>query len=452
MRSSKPISLAEVIEFQAKVIDPFLAGSKTALMLEQDQWMGYNGAGENWASLPVEEAEQLIQLLGVGAFKIVRFTPGLLSVIKKALSKYKPIVTAGGSCLITAADNSLWRQQKVDYPTLANRISELPNLMQIFDASIPIAIADRYIDIIEDTLFAQFGSVYTDVSGNEVDLLNAFVSEGGRHTWFFENLCNEFGYDFNVKGAHFSTLNVKQCSDKFWTHPDVVKTLHDMGLNPNEAKEMARTQVMFSFTGMWAEMLRAKGLIPNNACYLVVEPFHHFTETHNVSMMGAADTPLYRLNKAFDLLMRANPYGSGVNSGIQGGIAFLPTITRNGCLGHNNLTNSTVIANYGNYKQVEYYLSEILNAMDKVPCITEDRLFIDGLNYLYHIPECRRALIILSEMWYSILEKSRASGNKHVTKQLQKDARKKHDNVEVAKEQYIILATHLQQIISSIYP
>jgi len=449
MSSSKPISLAEVLGFQAKVIDPLLANSKIASLLKQDQWMGCNGSGDNWTSLPKAEAETLVQLLGVGAFKIVRFTPQLLAVLQKALADGRPIVSAGGSCLVTAADNSQWRKAKVPFTNLTTNIETLPNLMQVTDASIPITVANQYLNIIEDSLFAQFGSVYADVNGQENILLAAFQAEGLRHSKYFDKWQKMLGSLTIFTPTNFSSLPIKEHSDNFWMQQAAWQALRQTGLRAQEAKEMTRAQVMFSFTGLWAQMLRETGLIPTDSCYLTVEPFHHFTETHNVSSMGAIDTLLFKLNRAFDLLMRANPYGHGINSGIQGGIAFLPTLSADGCLGHCTLTTEQLPTRF-NY-QSEIARRKQLLEIDKVPCLTDNELFFDGLNYLYHIPECRQALIILSELWYSILEDGKKIKDKDEAKNKRKLLRGDAKNVQTVKEQHSIILDHFKQLLINLF-
>lgn len=473
---SGKITAQEVRDFQSQVINNFLTAdpnnTKITKLLDQTAWMGMNDQGKTVADLNDQELEKLIKLVGPGIFKIMRISPDLIFVLEQAQQAQLPIISSGGSCLFTSADTNVWRTpidqvmkiclpgEKPELPTrqitgaltakeLIKKIQQLPTLMQIFDASLPLAAADEYVNIIEDSLFALTAPKCTAPAGREKDFQRPFLKEGQRHSRQFTKLLKIFDSPSRVLSTFFSKLPIAEFNRKFWHSDQMLGHLRSNGLWPEKALELDRSQVMFSFTGFWADMLRQIGHIPTEAVYLVVEPFHHFTETHNGNGNGAYKSPVYRLNESFDSFCRDNPYGvtDSANSGAQGAIAFLPAVAPNAALGFSNIT-MTESATAASWQD---YLTDRQKLLDKplVPGLLTDKLLLDGLNFLYYDYDCRQALHNLTELGLKLLNEARQSGKK--SKKVLKAARRDPANVKLAHENHEILFNELEWLLATLF-
>ncbi|KKR08143.1 MAG: hypothetical protein UT32_C0003G0019 [Parcubacteria group bacterium GW2011_GWC2_39_14] len=438
--------LTAVREFKNEVLDPFMALSQSRLpnKLESKRWMGLEGAGYTFEDLPPEEAEELIQLIGPGAFKVVRFSRDLLQRLRAAKKAGTPIITSGGSCLLTAADKNAWKNSPLSPDDLRRNINALPNMMQIFDASLPVLCADEYVNIIEDSLFVELAQECSNPKLTNDELAQLLRNEGTRHSAHFTKLTALFGATAPVNATHFADLPVKEYSDRFWQTNEVFEFLRRHRIMPFGGNLNAQFQVLFSFSGAWANMLRELGRIPQNSCYLVVEPFHHFTEASEKDERCEMYSERWHAYAAFDELMTSHIYGQpGVNQGVQGAIAFLPVLSPMAQLGHTNmkLEDCCSLLNF------DEYLSQRAEALTstKVPNPPECLLFVDGVNYLYHKAECRAALSFIMQQTVAMRAEANTA-SKNDRKDRLKALRTNPQNLKATHACYQVLFTELENL------
>ena len=235
----------------------------------------------------------------------------------------------------------------------------LPSLPQILDPTLPILGANLHLDILEDSLFAH---------GREY-LLPAFQRQGARHHHQFKRFAAIHGAYAPVEPCLFSSMPFGQRTTAFFEKPELLQ------LGPSKLGALSRSQVMWSFTGDFPDLLRERKVIPYDARYLVVEPFHHFTEIGqpNVEKPGSPAGRMMQMTRVF---FRNHPYGSGPNAGVQGGIAFVPSMNPAGLLCFEN-TSKDHTCHQGN---VESFLASrrSLVAQNRVPALSADWLFADG--------------------------------------------------------------------------
>ena len=444
------VTVQEVLDFQNTVILPLLAESKVKNFLEQELLMGCAGPGLSFKDLPEEEAQELINMLCVGSFKILRFTPTLLAELKKTKQQKQPMVISGGSCLISSADNSAWRKNLISLEELRHRLEKLPTMMQITDASLPLIGADIFINIVEDSLFAEYGGVYCGLNDETKILIPDFKSEGQRHSHLFKSWQKTFGSEAVIKEALFSNLPITESSSSFWENLEKEGILACTGMTAKKINTLSRSLVMFSYTGAWVLMLKKVGLIPTESVYFVVEPIHHFAETHSQDT-GAIGSELAVLNQTFDLFFRNNPYGQNGshNSQVAGGIAFLPTITGEGRIAHGDWTLDNLPHAKNWQEEIKKYEAEL--QADKIPSLADDQIFVAGLNWLYQYPECRKALKNLSELWYGILAESHQCPDKKEAKNRRKLLCQDPELLKQNRAARKVLLDHLNLLFSQLF-
>ena len=438
--------LKAVSEFKTEVLDPFLTLSQSKLpsKLESKRWMGLENGGITFADLPPDEAEELIQLIGPGAFKVVRFSSDLLQRLRDAKGKGQPIITSGGSCLLTAADKNQWKNQPLDPDDLRLSISALPNLMQIFDASLPVLCADEYVNIIEDSLFVELAQECSNPKLTSDELAQLLRNEGTRHSAHFARLNQLFKAKGRVTATHFADLPVKEHSDRFWQMTEVFSFLRRHDIRPHGGNLNAQFQVLFSFTGYWAKMLRELGRIPQDSCYLIVEPFHHFTEAGEKDERCVKYSERWHTYSAFDEIMTSHCYGQvGLNQDVQGAIAFLPVLAPKGQLGHNNLQLKDCCSAL-NLDEFLRQRAEVLTAT-KVPSPPDCLLFVDGLNYLTHKENSREALRFLTQQTVTMRAEAHTASDKERKEKL-KAARTDKVNLFAAHDCYQLLYKELEDL------
>jgi|GEM_PF-1826354 len=442
-------TLAEIEQFQRDVVIPFLGQSKLPSKMQSERWMGLRRGGLTFADLSNEDAAELIQLVGPSAFKVVRFSHDLLARLRDAQAKGLPIISSGGSCLLTAADKNHWKNSPLTNEELRRSIGALPNLMQIFDASLPLTCANQYVNIIEDSLFVELAQECSTPRLSESELAELLRHEGQQHSAQFAKLNGLFNCTAEVRSAHFADLPVKQHSDLFWQRPEVFAFLRHHRIMPFAGNLNAQFQVLFSFTGVWAEMLRTLGFIAQDSCYLVVEPFHHFTEAAEKDERCEKFSDRWHTYAAFDELMTAHVYGQpGVNLGVQGAIAFLPILAPKGQLGHTNLQLHECCSALN----LNAYLSsraEVLQAT-KIPSPDECLLFVDGLNYLYHQENCRAALTTLMQQTLQMREEAGKASHKERKEKL-KALRSDPQNLALARAAYETLLAELTKLCQTFF-
>jgi hypothetical protein len=190
-----------------------------------------------------------------------------------------------------------------------------------------------------------------------------------------------------VQPCFFSCFPVVEETEAFLRNPFFGRQM-PMGIS--------RAQVEFSFTGVWADMLRRHRATPQDCLYLVVEPFHHFTETMNVKI-GTFGSPVSRLLHGVKRFHETYGYGEGLNKGIAGAIAFIPYVQCDGRLGYST-TISDATCHQDNVLTFLESRKRILSC-SRIPSLSSDELFADGLNCLYLFPECRRALFEIKALW-----------------------------------------------------
>lgn len=438
--------LTAVQEFKNKVLDPFLTLSQSRLhaKMQAEHWMGLERGGYTFDDLRPEEAEELIQLIGPGAFKVVRFSHDLLQRLRDAKKTSTPIITSGGSCLLTAADKNSWKTAPLSPEDLRRNVNALPNMMQIFDASLPLACADQYVNIIEDSLFVELAQECSNPKLTNDELAQLLRNEGQRHSAHFAKLNALFGTTAPINATHFADLPVKEYSDRFWQTNEVFSFLRRHKIMPFGGNLNAHFQVLFSFSGAWANMLRELGRIPQNSCYLVVEPFHHFTEASEKDERCEKYSERWHAYAAFDELMTSHCYGQpGVNQGVQGAIAFLPILSSMGQLGHTNLKLEECCSALS-FDEYLKQRAEVLTST-KVPNPAECLLFVDGVNYLYHKAECRAALSFLMQQTVAMRNEANTA-SKNDRKDRLKALRANPQNLKAAHDRYQFLFKELEDL------
>ncbi|MBU4453073.1 hypothetical protein KKH24_02345 [Patescibacteria group bacterium] len=421
-----------VIRFQDELLIPTLI-PRYAELLDLEQWMGFMGHGISWKDLTEQEADELYQWMGPSAFKAIRFSADIISIIRSS----KPIVVAGGSCLITTADGKYTGQKEDEISKL---IKSLPNLTQITDPMLPIAGADMHLDILEDSLFAD----------HREHLLSAFQEQGQRHLHMFSRFADQHGVHGEIKPCYFSALPMQKKADEFFNG---LKSFRRAPLG------FTRSQVIWSFTGSWADTLREHGIIPRESEYLVVEPYHHFTEAmYPLNDSGSNISILLMMFKEYLL---KNGYGKNDNSGVAGGIAFFPYVQADGRLGFANTTSSQTCCT----GKREEFLASRLKTMDitRVPALVSDDLYADGLNCLYMFPECREALYAIHALWQHIEnESTRACAHiptygisvkqrRQAVKEATLKVRASHELMCTWKNQHDILYAYLTRMIRQVF-
>ncbi|MFA4845489.1 MAG: hypothetical protein WC654_02940 [Patescibacteria group bacterium] len=71
----------DIIRFQQELLIPTL-GENPRQLLDQSSWMGFKGSGASWSDLSDEDAHELALWLGPSAYKVVRFSPDILSSLQ----------------------------------------------------------------------------------------------------------------------------------------------------------------------------------------------------------------------------------------------------------------------------------------------------------------------------------------------------------------------------------
>ncbi|MFH1405154.1 MAG: hypothetical protein ABIH21_03605 [Patescibacteria group bacterium] len=426
------ISVDEIIRFQAQVIEPTAKYSKYSQLLELPQWMGLSGAGVRWQDMPQNEAQALADLLGPAALKVVRVSPRLLEVLKTQ----KPIVVAGGSCLITTADahKVLGNGHNIGHEKL---IGMLPNLPQAVDAMLPITCADIHLDILEDSLFSE----------GRPELLASFQAQGKRHLNTVEKLLRLLRINTKIAPCFFSSVRAKEKTEEFF-YSDALRGLGHMSAG------ISRNQVLWSFTGHWADTLREFGVIPEDSIYIVNEPFHHFTEAMNlINNKVGGDT--WRSNMVAKRFFERYPYGEGPNAGVQGAICFMPYMQPDGNLG---FAKTTTLETCNQTNAQEFLAKREQLLLDKKFCsLYDDWLYADGINCLYFIPECRQALFDISEFWKNtneeIEKRKQALGRapKSERKAINHEFRESDELRKLWQPSHELLFEHLCMFINSLF-
>lgn len=411
-----------ILRFQQNLLLPALGETPTKI-LQQDQWMGFGGAGLGWGDLNEKDANELAQWLGPSAFKVIRISPDLLDVIRRP----GPKVVAGGSCLVTTADNSLLNKGQLAIEDLPAR---LPNFAQLLDPLLPIRGATLHLNILEDTLFAQ----------RREHLLGAFQAQGCRHTTMLARWVALHEASAPVHPCWFSGLPVQEATNAFYSGAFF------RGQIP---RGISRAQVEFSFTGAWADLLRTQKAIPQDADYLVVEPYHHFTETM-CPATGLPGSSVHRMLAGNKRFFESFPYGQGLNQGIAGGIAFVPYLEPNGELGFKH-TSSDMTCHQQNVEAFLLSREQILATM-RVPPLASDRLFTDGLNALYVFPECLEALYGIRALWDTIEQECAGlSHDRPAAKLLRDKLRASSTVLELWRPNQEVLLRHLKELILSVF-
>jgi hypothetical protein len=360
------------------------------------------------------------------------------------------VTISGGACQITTADKRVFCERKISPNELLRELTGMPNIMQITDASLPLVCGRTFANIIEDSMFAESAAALASPRASPQDFLTAFYDEGERHSRAFARWQKYFGNNATILPVHFSTLPMSAYVEQYCKSREFACCLQRFGLSAQTAMSISRTYVEFSFTGAWADMLRELGIIDKQTCYLVVEPFHHFTETNNPN--GAVDSLIWRLNSAVDIFFRAHPYGKdgSANNGVQGAIAFMPSLAQDASLGYARLTNNQ-LPHYGNAYAVIDSRESLLQT-DKVVDLWSDELFADGMNFLYFIPECRTALTNLAGLWFGIQNEAKKRGtDSKEAKALRKMARQDPTNVRLCQDNHAIIFEKLLEVLDKMF-
>ncbi|MBI4437770.1 hypothetical protein HY631_02360 [Candidatus Uhrbacteria bacterium] len=411
----------DIIRFQEELLIPTL-GETPRLLLFQPSWMGFKGPGASWADLSDEDADALAAWMGPSAYKAVRFSPDIVSTIRRG----RPTVVAGGSCLITSADN---RRLKGD-GAIEALIPRLPSLPQVVDPLMPILGASLHLNLLEDTLFAE----------NREHLMGALQAEGCRHTTAFSTFARLHGAHAPVEPCFFSRLPVTHATREFYERPFFRNQVRP---------DLSRAQVAFSFTGPWADMLRQTRAIPEACDYLVVEPFHHFIETMRVQT-GLPGSPVHRMLTWTQRFFEAYAYGEGENAGVAGGIAFLPYVEPDGRLGWDS-TASEGTCHQGN--ALDFLAARRARLeVERIPALSSDALFADGLNCLYHVPACREALYAIRAVWNEIARACEpVQADKDVFVERRNALRLSHEIRRAWLPPHEVLYEQLERVVMSVF-
>ncbi len=427
------INPTEIEVFQNSLVS-LLGESKEGKQLhDQDlSWGGFENNGIRFQDLQPGEQRAMIQLVGPGIVKMVRFTPTMPLLLQKAHEGKLDVITVGGSCLVSAADSHTHRgENKITQDFLDG----LPSLMQIVDSIIPIRSAHAIGNIVEDVLFYERFMEWTGQN-----FLAELGDIGHRVEVGISLLSKLHGAQKHVFALNFSEMDVAAHTHKFLESPAFTSCVGSIlmqgaydNVSVKEAieafKTMGRSVFLFSYTGDWADLIRHKaiesGAVTGQKPVAVVsvEPYHHFLEIAANTIAVPEGNLSHLLNEAFGLFYRTHPFGTSgsANEAMSGAMGFIPWIVSNG-LGHDHLT-AQELPTYGNEGKVALQLIQdtlMLDADPDKPCVTphNDPILFAGINWLYHNGQSRKAV---QELVLVDAEIKAATSDKHARKELRKD-------------------------------
>ncbi len=412
----------EILRFQREILIPAL-NPPVREALKLPEWAGFGGRGIGWEDLQQDEAQRLARWMGPSAFKVIRFSPNIIAIIDDKTTK----VVAGGSCLITTADN---KEANKDGRDISCLIDSLPNLPQLLDPMLPMQGAALHLNILEDSLFAQ----------HRKHLMGAFMAEGCRHTTMFSTFARLQGAHAPVEPCFFSRLKIAEATEAFFAQPFF------QGRVPSG---LSRAQVVFSFTGPWANLLKKESVIPYDAQYLAVEPFHHFTEIM-MRQSGSVDSPSSVLMDETKRFFRSFPYGQDENEGIAGGIAFIPSMESDGRLSFAHTPTSTTCHQHNVTEFLER--RKLTLSVTKIPALSSDALYADGLNALYAFAPCRNTLLDIRHLWDDIERECVQIHGRDERKRHQQQMRTSESLRHAWKQPHELLYRYMEELILSVFP
>jgi hypothetical protein len=413
---------SDILRFQEELLIPALQDTPRNL-LRAPEWMGFGGPGIGWADLSDEEARILAACLGPSAFKAIRFSPDIVRTVTNGRRK----VVAGGSCLITSADHR--RVVKESLP-LGDLIVNLPNLPQLVDPLLAIKGAHMHLNILEDTLFAE----------GRPEIMGALQAQGCRHTTMLHSWTRWHGAQGTVEPCFFSRFpSLVEEVNRFMTRSF---------FRGQVAGGLSRSQVVYSFTGAWADLLRDQRAIAPESDYLVVEPYHHFTETMHVQT-GVPGSPVHTMLCEMKRYFQAFPYGHGENAGVAGGIAFIPYMEPDGRLGF-SATTSSATCHQGNVREF-LNARELRLSCERIPTLSSDFLFADGVNCLYLFEACRAALYEIRQIWTHIEQATQHISDKQERRIAREAMRTSTDIKRLWLPPHEVLYTHLEMLLMSVF-
>lgn len=395
----------DVVAFQKQALGLF-GGSKEAKELADASlvWGGFGGNGSRFSEFSPAEQDTIIEAMGPSVLKAMRFTSIIPDLLDQARTGEIDLITIGGSCLVTSADNKARKKGKIDIN--AGFLTDLPNLMQVIDSTLPIRAATATGNIVEDTIF------HTRLEGWSGDITLSLVQAVGQRAtnalMLYGRLHGAYPLVFSVPFSEVSAdgrANELVDSPEFQSCLAQALTQYPYGVSqesaPDAFKTMGKTVFLSSYSGPWAEDVRAlamkKGIVTGNKPIAVVsvEPYQHYLEIAGYDIPSQVGSIPHLLETAFGLYYRDYPFGQhGPNEPMDGAIGFLPWLTY-GNIGHGS-EETAVLPSLGNQgvpwiERARSVLTKDNDPNQPFVSLDQDVLLHAAVNWLYYDPEACRA-------------------------------------------------------------
>lgn len=421
-KQEAPITGADVVGFQGHAIGLF-GGSKEAKELVDTSlvWGGFGGNGSRFDEFSELEQKKIIDAMGPSVLKAMRFTSNMPDLFDQARAGEIDLITLGGSCLVTSADNKARKKGKININP--GYLDQLPNLMQAIDSTLPIKAATATGNIVEDTIF------HTRLEGWSGDIILPQVQAVGQRATNALMLYGRLhGAPSQVFSIPFSEVLADTRGSELVDSSEFQSSLsqaleeYPYGLSQEEAtdafKTMGKTVFLSSYSGLWAEDVRTlaikKAIVTGNKPIAVVsvEPYQHFLEIAGYDIPSQVGSIPYLLETAFGLYYRDYPFGQhGSNEPMDGAIGFLPWLTYGG-IGHGS-EETAVLPSLGNQgvpwiERARSILTKDNDPSEPFASLDQDVLLHAGVNWLYYDPQVRAATQEIFDVHSFVLGASKA--------------------------------------------
>lgn len=404
--SEASITGEDVVVFQKQAIGLF-GGSKEAKQLGDASlaWGGFGGNGSRFSEFSPAAQGTIIEAMGPSVLKAMRFTSNIPDLLDKARSREIDLITLGGSCLVTSADNKARKKGKIDMH--AGFLDDLPNLMQAIDSTLPIRAATATGNIVEDTIF------HTRLEGWSGDITLPQVQAVGQRA---TDVLSLYGHLHGAPSQFFSVpfsetsaeRRAHELVDSLEFQSCIIQALtqYPYGLSQESAtkafKTMGKTVFLFSYSGPWAQDVRTlamkKGIVTGDKPIAVVsvEPYQHYLEIAGYDIPSQVGSIPHLLETTFGLYYRDYPFGKdgSKNGTLDGAIGFIPWLTYGG-IGHRS-EETAVLPSLGNQgvpwvERARSVLTKDDDPHEPFASLDQDVLLHAGVNWLYYDLEARRA-------------------------------------------------------------
>lgn len=412
----------DVVAFQEHAIGLF-GGSKEAKELESSSldWGGFGGNGTRFSEILPVEQDTIMEAMGPSVLKAMRFTSNIPDLFDQARAGEIDLITLGGSCLVTSADNKARKKGKIDIN--AGFLDDLPSLMQAIDSTLPIRAATATGNIVEDTIF------HTRLEGWSGDITLPHVQAVGQRATDVLGLFGRLhGASSQVFSVPFSEVSADRRANELVDSPEFQACLaqaltqypHGLSQEPvsDAFKAMGKTVFLSSYSGPWAEDVRTlamkRGIVTGNKPIAVVsvEPYQHYLEIAGYDIPSQVGSIPHLLETAFGFYYRDYPFGQhGPNEPMDGAIGFLPWLTYGG-IGHGS-EETTVLPSLGNQgvpwiERARSVLTKDNDPNEPFASLDQDVLLHAGVNWLYYDPQARAATQEIFDVHSSVLGASKA--------------------------------------------